>query len=75
MSWINRRGIKVWDGTPFPEPSDDELAAYPDPPTVLAPCGTEAAYRRHMRHNETACGPCAEATFLRGWRRRLGGAA
>jgi phage terminase large subunit-like protein len=27
----------------------------------LKPCGTYAAYCRHLRNNEKACGPCLEA--------------
>lgn len=27
----------------------------------LKPCGTPAAYRRHLRAKEPACGPCKEA--------------
>lgn len=28
-------------------------------------CGTHQAYRRHIRHGETACGPCTAAETLR----------
>lgn len=28
---------------------------------ALQPCGTTAAYRRHIYHGEPACGPCREA--------------
>jgi hypothetical protein len=31
---------------------------------VLQPCGTEAAYRRHLKYGEEPCEPCREA-FLR----------
>lgn len=27
----------------------------------LKPCGTSAAYRRHLRNGEAACGPCRDA--------------
>lgn len=27
----------------------------------VQPCGTEAAYRRHLRHNEEPCGECMAA--------------
>ena len=30
-------------------------------PAPTAPCGTLAAYRRHRRHGEQACGPCLAA--------------
>lgn len=28
----------------------------------LRPCGTYAAYRRHLRNNETPCEPCKQAS-------------
>ena len=31
------------------------------PPAPLKPCGTTAAYQRHVRHGEDPCGPCREA--------------
>lgn len=30
-------------------------------PRELKPCGTEAAYRRHLRHDETPCTACRKA--------------
>lgn len=27
----------------------------------LKPCGTEAAYHRHLRHGQPACRPCLDA--------------
>jgi hypothetical protein len=33
------------------------------PPTE--PCGTLAAYRRHLRHGEEACQPCKDANAAR----------
>lgn len=30
-------------------------------PVILQPCGTDAAYNRHIYHKELACGPCLEA--------------
>jgi len=30
-------------------------------PRVLQPCGTFAAYKRHLRHKEEACEPCKQA--------------
>lgn len=29
--------------------------------TALKPCGTSAAYQRHIRHREVPCRPCVEA--------------
>jgi len=29
---------------------------------ALEPCGTHAAYRRHLRHDETPCDACRQAT-------------
>jgi hypothetical protein len=31
------------------------------PSRHLRPCGTEAAYRRHLRHHELPCDPCLQA--------------
>ena len=31
----------------------------------LQPCGTPAAYRRHLDHGEVPCWPCTEAERLR----------
>jgi hypothetical protein len=45
---------------------------------VLKPCGTEAAYRRHLRRREVPCEPCrlAANTAAAGYRQtRLAGAA
>ena len=38
----------------------------------LKPCGTPAAYRRHIRHSEPICEPCRQAEARRGrdYRRR-----
>lgn len=38
---------------------------------LLQPCGTEAAYRRHLRHGEQPCPACAEANS-RGKAKRRG---
>ncbi len=31
-----------------------------DPPRTLAPCGTTAAYARHLRHGEQPCDACRD---------------
>jgi len=31
------------------------------PPTLIKPCGTSAAYVRHLRHKEVPCQPCVTA--------------
>lgn len=31
------------------------------PPRNLEPCGTDPAYRRHLRHGEEPCRPCRDA--------------
>lgn len=38
--------------------------------TTLSPCGTRAAYARHLRHKEVACEPCRKAhhDVLKAWR-------
>ena len=36
----------------------------------LRPCGTIAAYERHLRHGEQACAACLEAVRLRSARYR-----
>ncbi len=36
-----------------------------DPPRTLAPCGTTAAYARHLRHGETPCDACRKANAER----------
>ena len=33
-------------------------------PRVLLPCGTRAAYRRHLADGETTCDPCREASRI-----------
>jgi len=30
-------------------------------PKATAPCGTVSAYKRHLRHGEATCAPCAAA--------------
>ena len=32
-------------------------------PRMLQPCGTRAAYRRHLRRGEEPCGACKEAEY------------
>ncbi len=31
---------------------------------ALQPCGTRAAYQRHLAHREVPCRPCSEANRL-----------
>ena len=40
------------------------------PRKATAPCGTEAAYRRHQRHGETPCEECKRAAAQRRAERR-----
>ena len=42
---------------------------------ALKPCGTDAAYARHLRHGEQACDPCLEANRVASLARRHGNAA
>lgn len=37
---------------------------------TLSPCGTEAAYRRHLRHGEEPCDDCKRAAALARGRRK-----
>jgi hypothetical protein len=39
-------------------------------PRTLSPCGTEAAYRRHLRHGEEPCDDCKRASALARGRRK-----
>lgn len=39
-----------------PDPAPVQITA-----RILQPCGTEAAYARHIRHRQTACDDCREA--------------
>lgn len=57
MTWINDNGITRWSGGDFPEPSDDELAAYRDR-YEPAPCGTYGGYKRHRREQTPICDKC-----------------
>lgn len=34
--------------------------------TALAPCGTDAAYQRHIKHHETPCDACRWAHRAKG---------
>lgn len=40
-------------------------------PPMLQPCGTFAAYQRHMRKGEDACPPCADAALWHGRAQRV----
>ena len=67
---------------PVPEPARRHLvAAVAVParkpgrrwrPEELRPCGTEAAYDRHLARKEVACGLCCEAERVRKERQRAG---
>lgn len=39
-------------------------------PENVKPCGTTAAYARHLRHKETPCEPCRQAHALWQWNYR-----
>ncbi|MER8118999.1 hypothetical protein [Streptomyces sp. NPDC094031] len=41
----------------------------------LKPCGTPAAYRRHLRVGEEPCPPCKTAEYCRAAERRAGRSA
>lgn len=46
-------------GDPFEDPYEDEAPRAGR--RAAAPCGTTAAYARHVRHGEKPCEPCADA--------------
>ena len=48
--------------TPF---LDREPEPGPPPGRELMPCGTYAAYRRHLRHGESPCRACRDAEARR----------
>lgn len=56
----------VWDDDEIDDP-----AAQPHQPKDTGmerkPCGTEAAYRRHLRHGEQPCAACLRAEAERKW--------
>jgi hypothetical protein len=39
---------------------------------ALMPCGTVAAYKRHLRYHQVPCQPCADANARREAARRRG---
>ena len=44
---------------------DDEPETFPPGRPVSQPCGTPAAYKRHLRHGETPCDDCRQAERVR----------
>jgi hypothetical protein len=62
MSWVLRSGVRVWLGDSFPEPHEDELAAYRPAPysSIVETHGTLTARRRHTRRGEPYCSVCAQ---------------
>lgn len=57
--WQQPRHLKVVP-EPKPAPTPKPTPA-PKPKRQLAPCGTNAAYNRHRKHNENPCRRCTEA--------------
>jgi hypothetical protein len=56
----------AWDApSPKPPATGRRRAAY-----LLKGCGTDAAYRRHLRHGETPCDECTDANRRRTYARR-----
>lgn len=60
----------IWGGTSFRQRQRIRAAAglpdEPEPPArELQPCGTEAAYARHLRHDEPVDDACREAATRR----------
>lgn len=56
----NQEMFGIWGGQPQTE-RRTQLTAPPTAPRDLAPCGTYAAYVRHLRHGQTPCRPCTQA--------------
>lgn len=59
--WVNQGGIQVYIEAPTPPKK---------PIRKLSPCGTLAAYRRHLKNREVPCEPCSEASRIYTRRRR-----
>lgn len=66
----------IWGGL-TPEERDREArrrarraGSKPRAGRTLKPCGTDAAYRRHLRERETPCEPCRAAARRREARKR-----
>lgn len=55
MAYVYRGKHRIAD-----EPTPTEQQVSRNHPT-LKPCGTDAAYKRHIRRRETACDPCKDA--------------
>jgi hypothetical protein len=58
----------IWGGLSLRE--RDKIRRTTRPQRVLEPCGTTAAYKRHLRKGEAPCGPCQDANRRAQWRNR-----
>jgi hypothetical protein len=57
--WVLASALGYPDGPPKPHVSSRRPYRWPD--DITAPCGTEAACRRHLRHGETPDFACRHA--------------
>lgn len=53
------KGAEPW--TPHPDGVIEKALPTPSGKKSLKPCGTTAAYARHIFHDEIPCAPCQEA--------------
>lgn len=69
--WITVKGVRRWNGDPFPEPSESTLRRIalerrpgkrPHGNACLETAGTYAGFMRHRRALQDPCEPCAEAS-------------
>lgn len=59
--WFDRLGGEERDAIGIVRNALHRIADEATAPRELHPCGTEAAYRRHLRNHETPDGACRDA--------------
>lgn len=72
--WLIEAARSPWRPVPAVAPLRRK-AGRPTGSGRLRPCGTEAAYDRHLARREVPCGECVEAERLRKARQREAGRA
>lgn len=70
MRWSGRLSGAELDAIAAAALALSRIAEEDAAPRQLRPCGTQAAYDRHLRNDEKPCDPCkrAHADALREWR-------